>query len=257
MLIIEGISKTFGKGSINEKLAIDDLSLAVNKGDFISIIGSNGAGKSTLLNCISGVYGVDSGSIVLDGIDLTRLPEHKRSKYIGRVFQDPLRGTAFDMTIEENLAIANTKNKSIGLQRGLNKKERDLFREKLALLDMGLENRMKQKVKLLSGGQRQALTLFMAVISKPKLLLLDEHIAALDPNAANKVLALTDEFSKTPDLCTLMITHNMKVALEYGNRTILMKDGKIAMDLHGKEREKMTVEMLIAQFDIDNDRMLL
>ncbi|HHU17738.1 MAG TPA: ATP-binding cassette domain-containing protein [Clostridiales bacterium] len=257
MLIIEGISKTFGKGSINEKLAIDDLSLAVNKGDFISIIGSNGAGKSTLLNCISGVYGVDSGSIVLDGIDLTRLPEHKRSKYIGRVFQDPLRGTAFDMTIEENLAIANTKNKSIGLQRGLNKKERDLFREKLALLDMGLENRMKQKVKLLSGGQRQALTLFMAVISKPKLLLLDEHIAALDPNAANKVLALTDEFSKTPDLCTLMITHNMKVALEYGNRTILMKDGKIAMDLHGKEREKMTVEKLIAQFDIDNDRMLL
>lgn len=257
MLIIEGISKTFGKGSINEKLAIDDLSLAVNKGDFISIIGSNGAGKSTLLNCISGVYGVDSGSIVLDGIDLTRLPEHKRSKYIGRVFQDPLRGTAFDMTIEENLAIANTKNKSIGLQRGLNKKERDLFREKLALLDMGLENRMKQKVKLLSGGQRQALTLFMAVISKPKLLLLDEHIAALDPNAANKVLALTDEFSKTPDLCTLMITHNMKVALEYGNRTILMKDGKIVMDLHGKEREKMTVEMLIAQFDIDNDRMLL
>jgi putative ABC transport system ATP-binding protein len=257
MLIIEGISKTFGKGSINEKLAIDDLSLAVNKGDFISIIGSNGAGKSTLLNCISGVYGVDSGSIVLDGIDLTRLPEHKRSKYIGRVFQDPLRGTAFDMTIEENLAIANTKNKSIGLQRGLNKKERDLFREKLALLDMGLENRMKQKVKLLSGGQRQALTLFMAVISKPKLLLLDEHIAALDPSAANKVLALTDEFSKTPDLCTLMITHNMKVALEYGNRTILMKDGKIVMDLHGKEREKMTVEMLIAQFDIDNDRMLL
>ena len=165
--------------------------------------------------------------------------------------------TAFDMTIEENLAIANTKNKSIGLQRGLNKKERDLFREKLALLDMGLENRMKQKVKLLSGGQRQALTLFMAVISKPKLLLLDEHIAALDPNATNKVLALTDEFSKTPDLCTLMITHNMKVALEYGNRTILMKDGNIAMYLHGKEREKMTVEKLIAQFDIDNDRMLL
>ena len=254
MLIIEGISKTFGKGSINEKLAIDDLSLAVNKGDFISIIGSNGAGKSTLLNCISGVYGVDSGSIVLDGIDLTRLPEHKRSKYIGRVFQDPLRGTAFDMTIEENLAIANTKNKSIGLQRGLNKKERDLFREKLALLDMGLENRMKQKV----ASFRRATTSVDAFMADYKTkLLLDEHIAALDPNAANKVLALTDEFSKTPDLCTLMITHNMKVALEYGNRTILMKDGKIAMDLHGKEREKMTVEKLIAQFDIDNDRMLL
>lgn len=196
MLIIEGISKTFGKGTINEKLAIDKLSLTVSNGDFISIIGNNGAGKSTLLNCISGVYGVDSGSIVLDGIDVTRMPEYKRSKYIGRVFQDPLKGTAYDMTIEENLAIANTKNKRLGLQRGLNKKERDLFREKLALLEMGLENRMKQKVKLLSGGQRQALTLFMAVISEPKLLLLDEHIAALDPGAASKVLALTDEFSK-------------------------------------------------------------
>lgn len=257
MLIIEGISKTFGKGTINEKLAIDKLSLTVSNGDFISIIGNNGAGKSTLLNCISGVYGVDSGSIVLDGIDVTRMPEYKRSKYIGRVFQDPLKGTAYDMTIEENLAIANTKNKRLGLQRGLNKKERDLFREKLALLEMGLENRMKQKVKLLSGGQRQALTLFMAVISEPKLLLLDEHIAALDPGAASKVLALTDEFSKIPDLCTLMITHNMKAALEHGNRTILMKDGKIVMDLHGIEREKMTVEKLIAQFDIDNDRMLL
>ncbi|MDD2190021.1 MAG: ATP-binding cassette domain-containing protein [Eubacteriales bacterium] len=257
MLKVERISKTFGKGSINEKLAIDDLNLTVNKGDFIAIIGSNGAGKSTLLNCISGVYGIDSGSIMLGDINLTKLPEYKRSKFIGRVFQDPLRGTAFDMTIEENLAIASTKNKSIGLQRGLNKKERELFREKLALLDMGLENRMKQKSKLLSGGQRQALTLFMAVVSEPKLLLLDEHIAALDPGAAKKVLALTDEFSKTPDLCTLMITHNMKAALAHGNRTILMKDGKIVMDLYGEERKKMTVEKLIAQFDIDNDRMLL
>ena len=257
MLKIEEISKTFGKGGINEKLAIGDLSLTVDQGDFITIIGSNGAGKSTLLNCISGVYGVDSGRIVLDGVNLTRLPEHKRSKYIGRVFQDPLKGTAFDMTIEENLSIANSKNKNLGLQPGLNKKDRDLFREKLALLDMGLEDRMKQKSKLLSGGQRQALTLFMAVISNPRLLLLDEHTAALDPGAARKVLALTDEFSKMPDLCTLMITHNMKAALEHGNRTILMKGGRIVMDLSGEERDKMTVEKLVAQFDIDNDRMLL
>ncbi len=257
MLKIQKISKTFGKGTINEKLAIDDLGLTVNNGDFITIIGSNGAGKSTLMNCISGVYGVDAGRIILDETDMTKLPEYKRSQWIGRVFQDPLKGTAFDMTIEENLSLANSKNKSVGLQPGLSKKDRELFREKLAMLDMGLENRMKQKSKLLSGGQRQALTLFMAVISNPKLLLLDEHTAALDPSAAKKVLALTDEFSKSANLCTLMITHNMKAALEHGNRTILMKDGRIVMDLAGAERKNMTVEKLIAQFDIDNDRMLL
>jgi putative ABC transport system ATP-binding protein len=255
--MVEKISKTFGRGTVNEKLALDDLGLTVNDGDFITIIGSNGAGKSTLMNCISGVYGVDTGRIELDDKDITRLPEYKRSKYIGRVFQDPLKGTAFDMTIEENLAIASGKNRIVGLQPGLNKKDREFFREKLALLDMGLENRMKQKSKLLSGGQRQALTLFMAVIADLKLLLLDEHTAALDPSAAKKVLALTDEFSKTPKLCTLMITHNMKAALEHGNRTILMKDGRIAMDITGEERKNMTVEKLIAQFDIDNDRMLL
>lgn len=257
MLKIEHISKTFGKGSVNEKLAIDDLTLSVERGDFITIIGSNGAGKSTLMNCISGVYGIDGGKIVLDDRDMTKLPEYKRSKYIGRVFQDPLKGTAFDMTIEENLAIASSKNKSIGLQPGLSRKERESFREKLALLDMGLENRMKQKSKLLSGGQRQALTLFMAVISDPKLLLLDEHTAALDPSAAKKVLALTDEFSESSGLCTLMITHNMKAALDHGNRTILMKDGRIVMDLTGEERKNMTVDKLVAQFEIDNDRMLL
>lgn len=257
MLRIEGISKTFGKGSVNEKLAIDDLSLTAEKGDFITIIGSNGAGKSTLMNCISGVYGVDAGRILLDGSDITKLPEYKRSRYIGRVFQDPLKGTAFDMTIEENLAIASIKHKSLGLQPGLSKKERDFFRERLTLLDMGLENRMKQKSKLLSGGQRQALTLFMAVIAEPKLLLLDEHTAALDPSAAKKVLALTDEFSRSSGLCTLMITHNMKAALEHGNRTILMKEGRIVMDLKGEERKGMTVEKLVAQFEIDNDRMLL
>lgn len=257
MLKIEGISKTFGKGSINEKLAIDDLSLSVEKGDFVTVIGSNGAGKSTLMNCISGVYRIDAGRILLDGRDITRLPEYKRSKHIGRVFQDPLKGTAFDMTIEENLAIASSKNKSVGLQPGLSRKEREFFQEKLALLDMGLENRMKQKSKLLSGGQRQALTLFMAVIADPKLLLLDEHTAALDPSAAKKVLALTDEFSRSSGLCTLMITHNMKAALEHGNRTILMQDGRIVMELKGREREDMTVEKLVAQFEIDTDRMLL
>jgi putative ABC transport system ATP-binding protein len=257
MLKIHGISKTFGKGTINEKVAINDVTLEVKKGDFITIIGSNGAGKSTLMNCISGVLDIDEGSIFLDDINLTRMPEYKRSKFIGRVFQDPLKGTAFDMTIEENLAIAGSKNKSLGLQKGLSGKEREYFREKLAMLDMGLENRMKQKSKLLSGGQRQALTLFMAVISNPKLLLLDEHTAALDPNAAQKVLALTEEFSKAPGLCTMMITHNMKAALEYGNRTILMKDGKVVLDLVGEERANMSVEKLIAQFDIDNDRMLL
>ena len=257
MLRIDGISKTFGKGSINEKTAIDHLSLTAEKGDFITIIGSNGAGKSTLMNCISGVCVVEEGTIMLDGIDITRMPEYRRSKYIGRVFQDPLKGTAFDMTIEENLAIAGCKTKVLGLQLGLNKKDRAIYREQLALLDMGLEDRMKQKSKLLSGGQRQALTLFMAVIAKPKLLLLDEHTAALDPSAAKKVLSLTDQFSESAELCTLMITHNMKAALEHGNRTILMKDGAIAMDLSGEERKRMTVEKLISKFEIDNDRMLL
>lgn len=257
MLRIEGISKNFGKGTINEKLAIDDLSLTVKAGEFITIIGSNGAGKSTLMNCISGVYGVEAGRILLDGTDMTKLPEYKRSRSIGRVFQDPLKGTAFDMTIEENLAIAYCKTKRIGLQPGLSRKEREHFREKLARLDMGLEDRMTQKSKLLSGGQRQALTLFMAVISSPKLLLLDEHTAALDPGAARKVLSLTDEFSKNSGLCTLMITHNMKAALEHGNRTILMKDGRIVMDLSGGERDKLTVDKLVSRFEIDNDRMLL
>lgn len=257
MLSIEEITKTFGRGGINEKVAIDHLSLTAEAGDFITIIGSNGAGKSTLMNCISGVFGVDAGKILLDGIDMTRLPEHKRSKHIGRVFQDPLKGTAFDMTIEENLAIAISKKKGLGLQPGLTRKEREAFKEKLAMLDMGLENRMKQKSKLLSGGQRQALTLFMAVIAQPKLLLLDEHTAALDPAAAKKVLTLTDEFSKSGGLCTLMITHNMKAALEHGNRTILMKDGRIVLDLVGEERKCMTVDKLVAQFEIDNDRMLL
>ena len=257
MLRIESITKIFGRGTVNEKVALDNITLTVKEGDFITIIGSNGAGKSTLMNCISGVCMVDTGKIFLNDADITRSPEYKRSKLIGRVFQDPLKGTAFDMTIEENLAIAYSKNKTLGLQRGLNKRDREIFKEKLSALGMGLENRMKQKSKLLSGGQRQALTLFMAVISNPKLLLLDEHTAALDPGAAMKVLSLTDEFSKTPGMCTMMITHNMKAALEHGNRTILMKDGKIVMDISGEERRQTTVEKLISKFEIDNDRMLL
>jgi putative ABC transport system ATP-binding protein len=257
MLKIDRITKTFGKGTINEKIAIDNLSLDMDRGEFITIIGNNGAGKSTLMNCISGVFPVDSGTILLDGEDLTRQREYKRARHIGRVFQDPLKGTAFDMTIEENLSIAICKNRFHGLQPGISRKDREYFRERLALLEMGLENRMNQKAKLLSGGQRQALTLFMSIISEPKLLLLDEHTAALDPAAARKVLELTNLFTEEKNLTTLMITHNMKAALENGTRTILMRDGQILMDVRGEERKSMTVETLIAKFEIDNDRMLL
>ena len=209
LLEIKEITKVFGEGTVNEKVALNSVSLTLREGDFVTVIGNNGAGKSTLLNCIAGVHNVDKGSIVLDGKDITRLSEHKRARWMGRVFQDPLKGTAFDMTIEENLAIAYYKNKSRGLSPGITSKDRELFREKLSMLEMGLEDKMTQKVKLLSGGQRQALTLFMAAITEPELLLLDEHTAALDPAAASKVLALTDRFSEDPKLCTLMITHNM------------------------------------------------
>ena len=257
MLKINNLVKTFGKGTINELRALDGIDFHGREGDFITIIGSNGAGKSTLMNSIAGVFPSDSGSIMLDGIELSKLPEHKRARYIGRVFQDPLKGTAFDMTIEENLSIAYNKTRSRGLQAGINKADRELFREKLSMLGMGLEDRMKEKARLLSGGQRQALTLFMAVISKPKLLLLDEHTAALDPSAAKKVLDLTDQFAAEGGMCTMMITHNMKAALEHGNRTILMQAGRIVMDISGSEREAMTVEKLVEKFEIDNDRMLL
>lgn len=257
LLEIKEITKVFGEGTVNEKVALNSVSLTLREGDFVTVIGNNGAGKSTLLNCIAGVHNVDKGSIVLDGKDITRLSEHKCARWMGRVFQDPLKGTAFDMTIEENLAIAYYKNKSRGLSPGITSKDRELFREKLSMLEMGLEDKMTQKVKLLSGGQRQALTLFMAAITEPELLLLDEHTAALDPAAASKVLALTDRFAEDPKLCTLMITHNMKDALKHGNRTILMKDGQIMMDISGEERRQMTVEKLIEKFSIDNDRMLL
>lgn len=251
------MSKIFNSGTVNERIALNNVSLTAENGDFITIIGSNGAGKSTLMNCISGVEQIDGGRILLDGKDISRMPEHKRSRYIGRVFQDPMKGTAYDMTIEQNLAIANCKNRSRGLQPGISARDRAEFRERLALLGMGLEDRLTQKVKLLSGGQRQALTLFMAVLADPKLLMLDEHTAALDPGTAKKVLELTNTFASSKNLCTLMITHNMSDALAHGNRTILMDSGRIIMDLKGAERESMTVERLIEQFEIANDRMLL
>ncbi len=263
MLRIENLTKIFNKGSVNEKTALSDICLSLEEGEFVTVIGGNGAGKSTLLNCISGVFDIDIGKVSIDGIDITRSPEHKRAAYIGRVFQDPLMGTAFDMTIEENLAIAYQRGKARGLSPGISKPDSKLFRGRLASLELGLESRMKEKVGRLSGGQRQALTLLMATIVKPKLLLLDEHTAALDPSIASRVLQLTDEVVKENNLCTLMITHNMKAALDHGTRTIMMHEGRIIMDISGDERNGVTVEWLVEQFgrksgtDLDNDRMLL
>ena len=263
MLTISNISKIFGQGTTNENLAIDDLSLTLEDGEFVTIIGGNGAGKTTLLNCIAGVCAIDKGKIMLDSMNVTFWPEYKRSRYLGRVFQNPLLGTAFDMTIEENLAIAYAKGKPRGLRPGIGKADAKMFRECLAELQLGLEDRMGNKVGLLSGGQRQALTLLMATIVKPKLLLLDEHTAALDPSIAKKVLQLTRDIVSEHKLCTLMVTHNMKAALEFGSRTIMMHQGKIMLDIKGQERENMTVERLVEQFEhrsgteLDNDRMLL
>ncbi len=263
MLRINSISKTFDRGSVNEKKALHQLSLSLEKGEFVTVIGGNGAGKSTLTNCISGVYEIDCGSIILDGSNITFSPEYKRSRLIGRVFQNPLLGTAFDMTIAENLAIAWAKGKSHGLTAGITRNDLALFRKRLALLDLGLEDRINQKVKLLSGGQRQALTLLMATMAQPKLLLLDEHTASLDPAIAKKVLYLTRKFVTEERLTTIMITHNMKAALEYGSRTIMMHEGEIILDLLGEERAEMTVEQLIEYFEscsgtrLENDRLLL
>ena len=250
LLEIKEITKVFGEGTVNEKVALNSVSLTLREGDFVTVIGNNGAGKSTLLNCIAGVHNVDKGSIVLDGKDITRLSEHKRARWMGRVFQDPLKGTAFDMTIEENLAIAYYKNKSRGLSPGITSKDRELFREKLSMLEMGLEDKMTQKVKLLSGGQRQALTLFMAAITEPELLLLDEHTAALDPKTAAKVLETTETIVNRDHLTTLMITHNMRDAIAHGNRLIMMMDGRIILDIRGEEKKKLTVEDLLHQFEI-------
>ena len=260
MLDIDHISKTFNPGTVNEKLAMDDLSLSVNDGDFISIIGANGAGKSTLFNAICGTFITDKGSIVLDGQDITLMAEHKRAKVIGRLFQDPMRGSAPGMTIGENLALAAGHG---GWLSSVSNRDKQLFREQLSLLDMGLEDRMDDPVGLLSGGQRQALTLLMATINPPKLLLLDEHTAALDPGTAEKVLNLTSKLVDEHKLTCLMITHNMQSALDLGNRTIMMDHGKIIYDVSGKEREGLVIEDLLAKFKtaagkaLDNDRMLL
>ena len=264
MLRIENIAKTFNPGTINAKTALSGLSLHLKKGDFVTIIGSNGAGKSTLFNAVAGAFYVDDGSIELDGKDITFVPEHKRSRYIGRLFQDPMAGTAPGMTIEENLALAflRTTEGSNPFSR-ISRKDKELFREKLSLLDMGLEDRMKQPVGLLSGGQRQALTLLMATMVTPKLLLLDEHTAALDPGTADKVLKLTREIVEKDKITCMMITHNMHQALELGNRTFLMADGQIVLDVEGEERLHLTVEDLLVRFregtgkELDNDRILL
>ena len=263
MLDIKNISKTFNPGTVNEKRALTDFSLHLERGDFATIVGSNGAGKSTLFNAIAGCFYADTGSISLAGRDITFTPEHQRSRVIGRLFQDPLRGTAPHMTIEENLALAYLRASHGNPFSRISRADKEKFRAQLSLLDMGLENRMRQPVGLLSGGQRQALTLLMATMVPPQLLLLDEHTAALDPATAEKVLELTQRIVEESHITCLMVTHNMTQALELGNRTLMMADGHIVMDVSGKEREGMTVDDLVARFKagtgkaLDNDRMLL
>ena len=257
MLELKNLYKTFNAGTVNEKRAIDGLDLTLEDGDFVTIIGGNGAGKSTTLNLIAGVFPADQGSIILDGVDITRLPEHKRAKYLGRVFQDPMVGTAATMGIEENLALANRRGQRRTLRPGITAQEREKFRKQLAALGLGLEDRMTSKVGLLSGGQRQALTLLMATLKKPRLLLLDEHTAALDPKTADKVLQITEEIVARDKLTTLMVTHNMKHAIQYGNRLIMMDAGKVVVDIRGEEKKNLTVRDLLEKFKIDNDRMLL
>ena len=257
MLELKNLYKTFNAGTVNEKRAIDGLDLTLEDGDFVTIIGGNGAGKSTTLNLIAGVFPADQGSIILDGVDITRLPEHKRAKYLGRVFQDPMMGTAATMGIEENLALANRRGQRRTLRPGITAQEREKFRKQLAALGLGLEDRMTSKVGLLSGGQRQALTLLMATLKKPRLLLLDEHTAALDPKTADKVLQITEEIVARDKLTTLMVTHNMKHAIQYGNRLIMMDAGKVVVDIRGEEKKNLTVRDLLEKFKVDNDRMLL
>ena len=263
MLDIKNISKTFNPGTVNEKRALTDFSLHLERGDFATIVGSNGAGKSTLFNAIAGCFYADTGSISLAGRDITFTPEHQRSRVIGRLFQDPLRGTAPHMTIEENLALAYLRASHGNPFSRISRADKEKFRAQLSLLDMGLEDRMRQPVGLLSGGQRQALTLLMATMVPPELLLLDEHTAALDPATAEKVLELTQRIVEESHITCLMVTHNMTQALELGNRTLMMADGHIVMDVSGKEREGTTVDSLGAKFTagtgtaLDNDRMLL
>ena len=248
MLDIHHISKTFNPGTINEKRALQGLELHLNEGDFVTVIGGNGAGKSTMLNAVAGVWPVDEGSILIDGTDVTGLPEFRRAPYIGRVFQDPMMGTAPNMQIEENLALAYRRGKRRGLKWGVTKKEREFYHERLKILGLGLEDRMTAKVGLLSGGQRQALTLLMAALQKPKLLLLDEHTAALDPATAAKVLELSDTIVAENHLTAMMITHNMKDAIRHGNRLIMMNEGHIILDISGEEKKRLTKAVLLRKF---------
>ncbi len=250
MLEIKNISKTFNPRTVNEKKALDQLSLKLEEGDFVTVIGGNGAGKSTLLNAVAGTWYVDEGAIIVDGVDVTRVSEHRRAKYLGRVFQDPMMGTAATMGIDENLALAARRGKFRGLGPGITARERESYRELLKTLDLGLENRLTSKVGLLSGGQRQAVTLLMASLQKPKILLLDEHTAALDPKTAEKVLATTEQIVQAGHLTTLMITHNMRDAIAHGNRLIMMDSGHIILDIRGEEKKNLTVEDLLEKFAI-------
>ncbi len=261
MLHIENIKKTFFKNTINEKVALNGLSLHLEEGDFVTVIGGNGAGKSTLLNSIAGAFMVDEGSIFIDDIDVTKMPEHKRAAHIGRVFQDPMMGTAANMQIEENMLLAMRRGKSMGLSWIFDKEQRKEIQKALATLDLGLEDRVQTRMGMLSGGQRQSITLLMATMVRPKILLLDEHTAALDPKTASKVLELTDRIVTEHGLTSLMITHNMRDALRYGNRLIMMDAGKIVVDVKGDEKKSMTVNDLLAKFELAtgdiSDRMVL
>lgn len=263
MLEIQNVSKTFNAGTVNQKMALNGLNLKLNEGDFVTVIGGNGAGKSTMLNATVGTFFVDSGKVIIDGADVTNLPEHKRAAFIGRVFQDPMMGTAPSMWIEENLALAARRGQRRGLSWGVTKEEKEQYRELLGGLGLGLESRLTTKVSTLSGGQRQALTLLMATLKRPKLLLLDEHTAALDPKTAAKVMELTDRIVREGQLTTLMITHNMRDAIQYGNRLIMLHDGHVILDIAGEEKKKLTVPDLLEQFtkasgdEFANDRAIL
>ena len=263
MLDLINVKKTFNPKTVNEKVALAGVNLHLNDGDFVTVIGGNGAGKSTTLNAIAGVWPVDEGKIIIDGMDITSLSEHRRAAWLGRVFQDPMTGTAATMQIEENLALAARRGEKRTLRAGITKAERAEYREKLKMLGLGLEDRMTSKVRLLSGGQRQALTLLMATLKKPKLLLLDEHTAALDPRTAEKVLALSKQIIEENNLMTMMVTHNMRDAIAYGNRLIMMHEGRVILDIAGEEKKKLTVENLLEQFarvsgdEFTNDRALL
>ena len=263
MLELHQVCKTFNPGTVNEKAALNHLSLTLEEGDFVTVIGGNGAGKSTMLNAISGVWPVDAGTVRIDGVDVTELSEHRRAVYLGRVFQDPMVGTAGNMTIEENLALAARRGEKRTLRWGIKKSEREQFKELLRPLGLGLEDRLTAKVGLLSGGQRQALTLLMASLKKPKVLLLDEHTAALDPKTAAKVLELSDQIVEEHKLTTLMVTHNMKDAIAHGNRLIMLDAGRVILDIRGEEKKKLTVPELLARFtaasgeEVESDRLLL